>query len=143
MARPRAGSLRFGRRIVGGAWLAVALAVVFLATPAFAQDAGVSGIPPGPANINGLNNTGRDPSGIGNAARIAPLPPPNLAPVPVPGAVPLTSTGPALVRPPRVYVEAPRRSHLSPRERRISERARIRENNRLPRHGVPSICRGC
>ena len=143
MARPQAGSLRFGRRIVGGAWLAVVLAVVLLAAPAFAQDAGVSGIPPGPANINGLNNTGRDPSGIGNAAKIAPLPPPNLAPVPVPGAVPLASTGPALVRPPGVRVEAPRRSHLSPRERRTAERARIRENDRVLRHGITSICRGC
>ena len=38
----------------------------------------ISGIPPGPANIGGLNNVTIDPSGIGNASRIAPLPPPRI-----------------------------------------------------------------
>jgi len=66
-----------------------------LATPAasFAQTARIagaagsgnvpiSGIPPGPANVGGLNNATVDPSGIGNASRIAPLPPPRIT-VPV------------------------------------------------------------
>jgi len=38
----------------------------------------ISGIPPGPANIGGLNNVTVDPSGIGNASRIAPLSPPRI-----------------------------------------------------------------
>jgi len=38
--------------------------------------------PPGPANVGGLNNVLADPSGIGNASRMAPLPPP-LITVPV------------------------------------------------------------
>jgi len=38
----------------------------------------ISGIPPGPANIGGLNNVTVDPSGIGNASRIATLPPPRI-----------------------------------------------------------------
>ena len=42
----------------------------------------ISGIPPGPANIGGLNNVTVDPSGIGNASRMAPLPPPHIT-VPV------------------------------------------------------------
>jgi hypothetical protein len=42
----------------------------------------ISGIPPGPANIGGLNNVTVDPSGIGNASKIAPLPPPRIT-VPV------------------------------------------------------------
>ena len=36
----------------------------------------ISGIPPGPGNIGGINNVTVDPSGIGNASKIAPLPPP-------------------------------------------------------------------
>jgi hypothetical protein len=38
----------------------------------------ISGIPPGPANIGGINNVTVDPSGIGNASKIAPLPPPRI-----------------------------------------------------------------
>ncbi len=71
--------------------LALAILVV-LATPAasFARMAGeagtgnvpISGIPPGPANAGGMNNVTVDPSGIGNASRIAPLPQPRIT-VPV------------------------------------------------------------
>ena len=39
-------------------------------------------IPPGPANAGGMNNVTVDPSGIGNASRIAPLPQPRIT-VPV------------------------------------------------------------
>ena len=71
----------------------LALAIlVGLATPAasFARMAGeagtgnvpISGIPPGPANAGGMNNVTVDPSGIGNASRIAPLPQPRIT-VPV------------------------------------------------------------
>jgi hypothetical protein len=65
---------------------------ILLAAPAasFARMAGeagagnlpISGIPPGPANIGGLNNALADPSGIGNASKMAPLPPPQIT-VPV------------------------------------------------------------
>lgn len=119
--------------------LAVMLAML-LGTPAFAQDAGVSGIPQGPANINGLNNTGRDPSGIGNASRMAPLPGPNLNPVPVPSGGSTYSTRSRSV-PTRVV--QPRYSRLSPRARKIAEKEAIKENDRLLKHGVTSICRGC
>jgi len=71
----------------------IALALfIFLSAPAasFARMAGeagagnlpISGIPPGPANVGGLNNATVDPSGIGNASRMAPLPPPHIT-VPV------------------------------------------------------------
>jgi hypothetical protein len=66
--------------------------LVFLAAPAasFGRMAGepgmgnvpISGIAPGPANAGGTNNVTVDPSGIGNAARMAPLPPPRIT-VPV------------------------------------------------------------
>ena len=67
--------------------IAIALLLVF-APPAasFARMAGeagsgnvpISGIPPGPANVGGMNNINVDPSGIGNAARMRQLPQPHI-----------------------------------------------------------------
>jgi hypothetical protein len=139
MARARGDQL-FGRRIRRRAWLVAVLAI--LAAPAFAQDAGVSGIPQGPGNINGLNNSGRDPSGIGNASRVAPLPQPSLAPVPVPRAAPVYSPQPPLVRTPPERVATPRSKHQSPRDRH-GDATRVKENDHLLKYGVTSICRGC
>jgi hypothetical protein len=56
-------------------------------TASFARIAGaagsgnlpINGIPPGPANAGGVNNVMVDPSGIGNAAKIAPLPEPHIS----------------------------------------------------------------
>jgi hypothetical protein len=79
----------------------IAFAVLLvLATPSasFAQVAGsrvagavgsgnlpISGIPSGPANPGGMNNVMVDPSGVGNASRMAPLSQPyHAAPVPIP-----------------------------------------------------------
>src|SRR3981081_4044747 len=39
----------------------------------------ISGIARGPANAGGMNNVAVDPSGFGNASRIAPLPQPHIA----------------------------------------------------------------
>jgi hypothetical protein len=44
----------------------------------------ISGIPRGPANAGGMNNAGVDPSGVGNASRMAPLPQPHIAPPTIP-----------------------------------------------------------
>lgn len=129
--------LALGRRIGCRALLSAAFATL-LATVSLAQDAGVSGIPLGPANINGQNNTGRDPSGIGNASKVAPLPEPSIHAATPPTAAPLVSTQAG-----RVGVARPRFSHLSPRARRIAERAAVKEYDRLLRHGAVSICRGC
>ena len=41
----------------------------------------ISGIARGPANAGGMNNVAVDPSGVGNASRIAPLPQPHIAAV--------------------------------------------------------------
>jgi hypothetical protein len=38
----------------------------------------ISGIARGPGNAGGMNNATVDPSGIGNASRMAPLPPPRI-----------------------------------------------------------------
>jgi hypothetical protein len=67
--------------------IAVVLLLAFAAPAAsFARMAGgagagnvpISGIPPGPANIGGMNNINVDPSGIGNAARVTQLPQPHI-----------------------------------------------------------------
>jgi hypothetical protein len=142
MDSPAKSSLSASRRHLAAS---VVLAVAFLfavlsGPPALAQDAGVSGIPPGPGNVNGLNGSIRDPSGIGNAARLPALPQPNLNPVPIPEGVPLTSTQPAYV-PSARYVEQWR--YLPKRERQRLERAQVKENDRLLSHGAVSICRGC
>ncbi len=119
---------------------AAALALVLLAAPVQAQDAGVSGIPPGPANINGLNNSVADPSGIGNAARMPPLP--RFDPVPVTPSYPSGPPG-SLASPQPRYVQPYVTERLSKRELQRLQRARLKENNRLPRRGAVSICRGC
>ncbi|MEH2565732.1 hypothetical protein V1289_005359 [Bradyrhizobium sp. AZCC 2289] len=67
----------------------IALAfLVLLAAPAasYARMAGgagsgnvpINGIPAGPANAGGMNNVNVDPSGIGNASKLAPLPQPRI-----------------------------------------------------------------
>jgi hypothetical protein len=38
----------------------------------------ISGIASGPANVGGMNNATVDPSGIGNANKVAPIPPPRI-----------------------------------------------------------------
>jgi hypothetical protein len=120
------------------ALLGIALATL-LGSASFAQSPDVSGIPLGPANINGQNNTGRDPSGFGNASKVAPLPEPSTHPAGPPSAsAPLTST-----RVGRVGVARPHFEHLPPRERRIAEKAAVKEYDRLLKHGAVSICRGC
>jgi hypothetical protein len=75
--------------------IAIAILAVVAAAPAasfaqFARSAGsaaagnvpISGIAPGPANAGGMNNVTVDPSGVGNAARVAAPPPPRIS-VPV------------------------------------------------------------
>jgi hypothetical protein len=69
--------------------IAIAISAVLAAAPAasFARTAGqagmgnvpISGIAPGPANAGGMNNVAVDPSGIGNAARVAAPPPPRIS----------------------------------------------------------------
>lgn len=127
-----------GQQMGSRALLCIALATM-LATASFAQSPDVSGIPLGPANINGQNNTGRDPSGFGNASKVAPLAEPSTHPAGPPSAsAPLTST-----RVGRVGVARPHFEHLPPRQRRIAEKAAVKEYDRLLKHGAVSICRGC
>jgi hypothetical protein len=104
----------------------------------FAQDAGVSGIPRGPGSAGGLNNSVNDPSGIGNAARTQPPPPPSIA-VPVVPSAPTVSSRLS----PRSAPIVNRRTVSSRREfRRSSSRGAIPARDKSIDQKM-SICRGC
>jgi hypothetical protein len=105
-----------------------------------AQDAGVSGIAPGPANARGLNGSVSDPSGIGNAAKVPAIPPPAISPVPVP-----TLSGSAAAYrslPVQRTVRMRRTRFAASRSGRKAARAAVTEQDRLLGK-ITSICRGC
>jgi hypothetical protein len=105
-----------------------------------AQDAGVSGIPPGPANARGLNGSVNDPSGIGNAARVPAIPPPTITPVTPPTVSPSAGYRPL---PMQRAVRIRRTRFATSKSRRSAARAAVREQDRMLDGKVPSICRGC
>ena len=117
--------------------------------PSPAQDTGVSGIPPGPGNVNGLNGSIRDPSGIGNAARIPTLPQPAIAPVPVPTLSPSAgyrSFSPAASYRPlhiRRAVKGKRTRVTTTRSRRSAVKAQVSDEDKRIDRKIISICRGC
>ena len=132
----------FSRGWMAGKAALLAVTVLgLLAAPARspAQDAGVSGIPPGPANARGLNGSVNDPSGIGNAAKVPAIPPPAISPVPVP-----------TVSPSAAYRTFPvqravkmRRTRFAASSYRRAAGAAVRAQGRLTGGKIPSICRGC
>ena len=133
----------FSRGWMAGRAALLAVTVLgVLAAPsrAPAQDAGVSGIPPGPGNVNGLNGSIRDPSGIGNAARVPALPSPTITPVVPPAASPSVAYRPLPVQ---RAVKIRRTRFAASRLRRSASRAAVKEQGRLSNDGIPSICRGC
>ena len=118
-------SVFVGSRMSGSILLAVALTSL-LAAASLEQDAGVSGVPPRPAN--GWNS--RNPSF--NAPQ---MPPPTIRPVTPTTVAPLNPTlGQGSNRVPTVRARSSS-SH--------ARRTAVRENDRLLNHGVTSICRGC
>ena len=142
MNRPQLVSI-FSRGWMLGRAACLTFAVLgLLAAPARvpAQDAGVSGIPPGPANARGPNGSINDPSGIGNAARVPAIPPPTITP-----AMPPTLSSPAVTRtfPVQRAVRLQRPRFATARSRRAAARAAVRENGKPVDGRVPSICRGC
>ena len=132
----------FGRSVFLTLALLGCLAAPVISLAQNSGDAGVSGIPRGPGNVGGLNNSINDPSGSGN--RIAAPPPPSMAVPTVPSAAPAISTrvpqGPA-----RVVRRVDR--DLEPTPRKKSRRKAAREaahvdDKQLDRK-LRSICRGC
>jgi hypothetical protein len=129
----------------GRSWLfALALTgCLAAAAPCVAQDAGVSGIPRGPGSVGGLNNSVNDPSGIGNAARIAPPPPPSMAVPAVPSAAPSVSSRVSSRATPTLRRAVRQRAGASRREfRRSAAGASARTQDRLLDSKL-NICRGC
>jgi hypothetical protein len=107
-----------------------------------AQDAGVSGIPRGPGNVGGLNNSGNDPSGRGNAIQAPP--PPSMAVPVVPSGSPVVSSRLSPRYGPVVRVK--RGQAVSRRaSRRGQVHAETRGGDKLDRKldRTLSICRGC
>ena len=104
------------------------LLAVALTSASLAQNVGVSGIPPGPAN--GWNS--RNPS-FNLPQMPPPIPPSTIRPVTPPTVAPLNQTvGQGSKRVPTVRAQPP-----------SSRDAAVRENDQLLDHGVTSICRGC
>ncbi|MGZ3324703.1 MAG: hypothetical protein ACXU9C_27505 [Xanthobacteraceae bacterium] len=149
MSRAPSVSILARRWMTGRAAL-VSLAVCLLASPARspAQDAGVSGIPPGPGNVNGLNNSIRDPSGIGNAAKIPALPQPTITPVRPPALAPSAgyrSSYPAASYRP-IHVERAAkttRARHAKKSHGSAAKAHVTDEDKHIDRGVVSICRGC
>jgi hypothetical protein len=141
MSRAQPVSICSRARMIGGAvrvGVAV-LAVLTALSSAPAQDAGVSGIPPGPANARGLNGSISNPSGSGNATTVPALPQPTITPV-----------VPSSVAPPVAYRALPgqravrtRPTRFATRLRGPAARAAVREQDRLLDRKLTSICRGC
>jgi hypothetical protein len=139
--------------MVGRAAVLAVTVVGVLAAPARspAQDAGVSGIPPGPANARGLNGSLNDPSGIGNAARVPAIPPPATSPAISPTVSPSTSfrTSPVsraerIKRTRSATVKSRRGTKETVRERDDTrDKAAVGERDKLLDRKILSICRGC
>jgi hypothetical protein len=105
-----------------------------------AQDAGVSGIPPGPGNARGLSGSVNDPSGIGNAARAPALSSPSITPVTPPS---ISSSGGYRSLPTQRAVRLRRPRYAALRYRRGAARAAVSEKDKLIDRKVLSICKGC
>ncbi|SDK21527.1 MULTISPECIES: hypothetical protein [Bradyrhizobium] len=127
--------------------IAIALAFAGPLAPTFAQlvppagsagagSSAISGVPFGPANPSVLS----DPSGIGNAGRMAPLGTNAPAPPTSYGAV--TSSPPSVSR---SRVVTPSYASESPRfsARNIEPRKPVRHRGRAQTSSFTGICRGC
>ena len=151
MSRAESLSILFREWMTGRAALMSLAVVCLLASPAQspAQDAGVSGIPPGPANARGLNGSVNDPSGIGNAAKIPALPSPRIAPVPVPTVSPSAgyrSFSPAASYRPlqvRRVAKGKRTRHAATKSSRAAAKANVSDEDKQIDRKIISICRGC
>jgi hypothetical protein len=124
----------------------------FAAMSAFARPAGsagtgnvpISGIPRGPADAGGINNATVDPSGIGDAARMATQPQPHLAVPTLPagsqGPVTLPSTN--VERQPLGEVSG---GHSQPRADQVASEIKLTNPNAPEKafDHMLNICRGC
>jgi hypothetical protein len=110
----------------------------------------ISGIARGPANAGGMNNVAVDPSGVGNASRIAPLPQPHIAAVPIartagsrnPAAPSSTNSGQQLLPDAQVGQRQPR-ADQAPSENLTDPNDPVNRENAALDRMIDGICRGC
>jgi hypothetical protein len=128
----------------------------FAAMGAFSRPAGsagtgnvpISGIPRGPGNAGGINNSTVDPSGIGNAARMATLPQPHIAAPTQPGGSRNPVALPSMNVEPQALGEVSG-GHSQPRADQVpSEKSLMNPNAPVNRQNAAfdrmlNICRGC
>ncbi len=124
---------------------------------AFARPAGsggtgnvpISGIAPGPGNAGGMNNVAVDPSGVGNASRIAPLPQAHTDVPAIPRTASQNPGSPSLTVSGQQLLDAPV-GHRQPRADQVPSEKNLmdpndpvnKENAALDRM-INGICRGC
>jgi hypothetical protein len=143
---PTAASLARGGGGHGGGHAGFSMMGSF-ARPAGSAGVGnvpISGVPRGPGNAGGLNNSTVDPSGIGNARRMATLPQPEIAaPAPRDRSVP-----PAMSVEPQSMGEISG-GHRQPRADQVPSRRSAMDQNRADNRENAAldskldICRGC
>jgi hypothetical protein len=106
-----------------------------------AGTAATSGVPPGPANPGGLNNSVNDPSGAGKAARLPTSPGTNSA-----GAAQSSGSGAAANSGAGVTTGSARSAPGGPTDAtgpQTTPDAAITEENKTVDRKLKSICRGC
>jgi hypothetical protein len=128
----------------------------FGAMGAFARPAGsagvgnvpISGIARGPANVGGINNITVDPSGIGDAGRMATVPQPHIAAPTLPGGAQNPVARPSMNIEPQMLGEESG-GDSQPRASQVpSENNLINPNTSFNRHNAAfdrtlNICQGC
>ena len=113
----------------------------------------ISGIPRGPANAGGLNNATVDPSGIGNASRIGPLPQPHITVSTQPGGTRNPAAPPSMNLNQQALPEALGGGGRQPRADQVPSEQSLMDpngpyNRELNRENAAvdrklDICRGC
>jgi hypothetical protein len=104
----------------------------------------ISGIPRGPANAGGINNATVDPSGVGNAGRIATLPQPHINAPTQPAGSRMPAEPPPMNGEPQALGEVSG-GHSQPRADQVQSEERLTNPN-APEKAFDStlnICRGC
>jgi hypothetical protein len=110
----------------------------------------ISGIPRGPGNAGGLNNTTIDPSGVGNPSGIARLPQPNIAVSMPPGGTQNPAAPPAMNLNQQALPQAldgggrqPRADQVPSENNLMNPNDPINRENAALDHMINGICRGC
>jgi len=146
---PPAASFARGGGGHGGGLGGVARGFARAAGSAGTGNVPISGIPRGPGNAGGLNNAAVDPSGVGNASRIARLPRPQIAAPTQPGGS-RNPAAPLSMNPDQQSLPEAPVGHRQPRADQVPSESNLmnpndpinRENAALDRM-INGICRGC